>query len=580
MAKLITKFKYIKPTEKAGEYLKYIATREGVDKIDDSKKNLPATVKQKQLIDKLLLDFPDSKEMHEYEDYRSRITIGTATEFITRTLEDNASEMMNSKTYADYIATRPRAQRFGEHGLFTDDGVAINLSKVSKELNVHKGNVWTAIMSLRREDAARLGFDNGCRWRDMLRTQTQTLSEALKIPMENLRWYAAFHNESHHPHIHLIAYSVNESEGYLSPKGVNKLRSSIAKDIFHQDLLSVYEKQTEHRNTLKSESKELIAELITKINNGIYDNPALEEKLTLLAKRLSNTSGKKVYGYLKSDVKDLIDFIVDEVAKDERVSALYNLWYECKEEVLLTYSQSLPKRVSLSQNKEFKSVRNTVIEEAMNIVMKNALTDETLGDELPDPDYYITETDDVQIDPEDESDNITEKTESSEKWRLYALVKRLLDRETEYYNPSEAVHCLIQAAMQNLSVAKYRLGKLFLKGEDVPPNSTYALYWLEEAVKDDNPYAEYLLGKVYLKGEYVDKDIEKAIELLKSSADQNNKYAAYTLGKLYLDGTTAPQDIEQALKYLTHSADNGFRNCSIFVRKIIIQRRADAYKHQ
>jgi len=253
MAKLITKFKYIKPTEKAGEYLKYIATREGVDKIDDSKKNFPATVKQKQFIDKLLVDFPDSKEMHEYEDYRSRITIGTATEFITRTLEDNASEMMNSKTYADYIATRPRAQRFGEHGLFTDDGVAINLSKVSKELNVHKGNVWTAIMSLRREDAARLGFDNGCRWRDMLRTQTPTLSDALKIPMENLRWYAAFHNESHHPHIHLIAYSVNENEGYLSPKGVNKLRSSIAKDIFHQDLLSVYEKQTEHRNTLKSE---------------------------------------------------------------------------------------------------------------------------------------------------------------------------------------------------------------------------------------------------------------------------------------------------------------------------------------
>ena len=569
MAKLITKFKYIKPTEKAGEYLKYIATREGVDKIDDSKKNLPATVKQKQLIDKLLLDFPDSKEMHEYEDYRSRITIGTATEFITRTLEDNASEMMNSKTYADYIATRPRAQRFGEHGLFTDDGVAINLSKVSKELNVHKGNVWTAIMSLRREDAARLGFDNGCRWRDMLRTQTQTLSEALKIPMENLRWYAAFHNESHHPHIHLIAYSVNENEGYLSPKGVNKLRSSIAKDIFHQDLLSVYEKQTEHRNTLKSESKELIAELITKINNGIYDNPVLEEKLTLLAKRLSNTSGKKVYGYLKSDVKDLIDSIVDEVAKDERVSALYNLWYECKEEVLLTYSQSLPKRVSLSQNKEFKSVRNTVIEEAMNIVMRNALTNETLGDELPDPDYYITETDDVQIDPADESDNFTEKTESSDKWRLYALAKRLLDRETEYYNPSEAVHCLIQAAMQNLSVAKYRLGKLFLKGEDVPPNSTYALYWLEEAVKDDNPYAEYLLGKVYLKGEYVDKDIEKAIELLKSSADQNNKYAAYTLGKLYLDGTTAPQDIEQALKYLTRSADNGFATAQYLLGKLL-----------
>ena len=276
-----------------------------------------------------------------------------------------------------------------------------------------------------------------------------------------------------------------------------------------------------------------------------------------------------MYGYLKSDVKDLIDSIVDEVAKDERVSALYNLWYECKEEVLLTYSQSLPKRVSLSQNKEFKSVRNTVIEEAMNIVMRNALTNETLGDELPDPDYYITETDDVRIDPADESDNFTEKAESSDKWRPYALAKRLLDRETEYYNPSEAVHCLIQAAMQNLSVAKYRLGKLFLQGEDVPQNSTYALYWLEEAVKDDNPYAEYLLGKVYLKGEYVDKDIEKATELLKSSAEQNNKYAAYTLGKLYLDGTTAPQDIEQALKYLTRSADNGFATAQYLLGKLL-----------
>ena len=571
MARLITKFKYLKPEDRKnlGGYAEYIATREGVEKIDESRKFAPATNKQKQLIKKILSDFPDSRSSLEYEDYLKDKTIGTASEFITRALEENADEMMHTTTYADYIATRPRAERFGSHGLFTDDGVAVDLKKVSDELNAHTGNVWTAIVSLRREDAERLGYDNGSRWRDMLRSQTQTLSENLKIPMSNLRWFAAFHNESHHPHIHLIAYSVNENEGYLSPKGVNKLRSSIAKDIFHQDLLSVYEKQTEHRNTLKSESKELIAELITKINNGIYDNPALEEKLTLLAKRLSNTSGKKVYGYLKSDVKDLIDSIVDEVAKDERVSALYNLWYECKKEVLLTYSQSLPKRVSLSQNKEFKSVRNTVIEEAMNIVMKNALTDETLGDELPDPDYYITETDDVQIDPADESDNFTEKTESSDKWRLYALAKRLLDRETEYYNPSEAVHCLIQAAMQNLSVAKYRLGKLFLQGEDVPPNSTYALYWLEEAVKDDNPYAEYLLGKVYLKGEYVDKDIEKAIELLKSSADQNNKYAAYTLGKLYLDGTTAPQDIEQALKYLTRSADNGFATAQYLLGKLL-----------
>lgn len=242
MARLITKFKYLKPDERNhfGGYAEYIATREGVEKIDESKRNAPATNKQKQLIKKILSDFPDSKSSLEYEDYRKDKTVGVASEFITRMLEENADEMMHTTTYADYIATRPRAERFGSHGLFTDDGVAVDLKKVSDELNAHTGNVWTAIVSLRREDAERLGYDNGSRWRDMLRSQTQTLSENLRIPMSNLRWFAAFHNESHHPHIHLIAYSTNPNEGYLSEKGVMALRSSFAKDIFAQDLLCEY----------------------------------------------------------------------------------------------------------------------------------------------------------------------------------------------------------------------------------------------------------------------------------------------------------------------------------------------------
>lgn len=242
MARLITKFKYLKPDERNhfGGYAEYIATREGVEKIDESKRNAPATNKQKQLIKKILSDFPDSKSSLEYEDYLKEKTVGAASEFITRALEENADEMMHTKTYADYIATRPRAERFGSHGLFTDDGVAVDLKKVSDELNAHTGNVWTAIVSLRREDAERLGYDNGSRWRDMLRSQAQTLSENLRIPMSNLRWFAAFHNESHHPHIHLIAYSTNPNEGYLSEKGVMALRSSFAKDIFAQDLLCEY----------------------------------------------------------------------------------------------------------------------------------------------------------------------------------------------------------------------------------------------------------------------------------------------------------------------------------------------------
>ena len=371
MAKLVTKFKYLKPGARQGRggYAKYIATRDGVEKIDDTKRFAPVTWNQKQLIKKILRDFPDTKDMLEYEDYRQKQTVESASEFISRAIEDNAAVALNAKTYADYIATRPRAERFGSHGLFTDDGVQVNLAEVSRELNNHGGNVWTAIISLRREDAERLGFDNGSRWRDMLRTQTQALSENLRIPMGHLKWFAAFHNEGHHPHVHLIAYSTVESEGYLTKQGVQKLRSSFAKDIFAQDLLCIYEKQTEHRNQLRSESKDVLAEIASQVNAGGYSNQHLEELLLQLARRLSRTKGKKVYGYLKADVKAIVDSIVDEIAKDNRISALYDLWYEQRENVLRTYNNSLPERILLSQNKEFKAIKNAVIQAAIDLVL-------------------------------------------------------------------------------------------------------------------------------------------------------------------------------------------------------------------
>lgn len=370
MVKLVTKFKYLKPKEgqKLGGYVKYIATREGVEKIDDTEKLAPATLNQQEFIQKLLKDFPDSREMLEYEDYVSEQTVGNASEFITRVLEDNVQETVNAKTYADYIATRPRAQRFGSHGLFTDDGIQVKLGRVSEELNLHEGNIWTVILSLRREDAERLGFNDGVRWRDMLRTQTEALSRNFKIPMENLKWFAAFHNESHHPHVHMIVYSTEEQEGFLSKYGVRNLRKSFANDIFAQDLLCLYEKQTEYRDALRTESRVRVGELIAKLQTEPYDNPKAEELLYQLAKRLSKTKGKKVYGYLKADVKGIVDRIVDELEKDERIKGLYELWYEQTESIRRTYTEHMEPRLPLSQNPEFKSIRNAVIQEAMHLL--------------------------------------------------------------------------------------------------------------------------------------------------------------------------------------------------------------------
>ena len=369
MAKLVTKFKYLKPTRKVstGGYAKYIATREGVEKIDSSQKFAPATAKQKNLIEKILKDFPDSKDMFEYADYIEKQNAGSASDFISRVMEDYAYEISGRKAYADYIATRPRAERFGSHGLFTDDGVQVQLSKVTEELDRHKGNIWTAIISIRREDAERLGFNTGARWRDMLRTQTEALAKNLKIPMENLRWYAAFHNESHHPHVHMIAYSTVENEGYLTQKGVENLRSSFAKDIFQQDLLCIYEKQTEHRDKLRAEARDIVENLVSKINSEIYISASIQHKLLELADRLSQTKGKKVYGYLKPDVKAIVDSIVEELANDSRINKLYDLWYEQKENTIRTYTDEVPDRIPLAQNKEFKSIKNAVIKEALKL---------------------------------------------------------------------------------------------------------------------------------------------------------------------------------------------------------------------
>ena len=401
MARLVTKFKYLKPNRRvsAGGYAKYIATRDGVEKIDNSQKFAPVTVKQKKLIDKILKDFPDSKEMFEYTDYLEKQNVGTASDFISRFIEDYSYEISGRKAYADYIATRPRAERFGSHGLFTDDGVQVQLSKVSEELDIHKGNIWTAIISIRREDAERLGFNTGSRWRDMLRTQTEVLAKNLKIPLNNLRWYASFHNESHHPHVHLIAYSTVENEGYLTEKGVENLRSSFAKDIFHQDLLCTYERQTEHRDTLRAEARDIVEDLVSKINSEIYISASLQQKLLQLAEKLSKTGGKKVYGYLKADVKALVDSIVDELADDDRIKKLYDLWYEQKENTIRTYTDEIPEHIPLVDNKEFKSIKNAVIKEALKLNLSE--------DEAEESEYT------------NEENTFAEHTNSSSKGDIY-----------------------------------------------------------------------------------------------------------------------------------------------------------------
>jgi hypothetical protein len=238
---------------------------------------------------------------------------------------------------------------------------------VSDELNAHQGNVWVFIASLKREDAERLGFDNASRWKDMIGSHVAEMATAMKIAPENLKWYGAFHNEGHHPHVHIMVYSTNSKEGYLNNYGIDKVRSIFAKDIFAQDLESVYEDQTELRQKLKAIADELIKDILERAEGQNFESDSIEQKLVLLAEKLKKTKGKKVYGYLSKDIKDFVDSIVDELAKDETIANLYDLWYEKKYEILGMYSSKRPPKIPLSENKEFKSIKNSIINEAKHI---------------------------------------------------------------------------------------------------------------------------------------------------------------------------------------------------------------------
>lgn len=314
-----------------------------------------------------MIDYPDSKDLYEYQDYLDKPNRGNADELILRIAEAHAELFGDREKYISYIAQRPRVEKISSHGLFTDGGVPIVLSDVQKEVAESKSNVWTHIISLKREDAERLGYNNAKAWMNLIRSQRNMIAENMKISPENFRWYAAFHNEGHHPHIHMIAYSTKPNEAYLTEKGIENIKSNLAKVIFRQDLISIYQKQTEHRDRLRAEARDIVEDLVSKINSEIYISASIQHKLLELADRLSKTKGKKVYGYLKPDVKAIVDSIVEELASDDRIKKLYDLWYEQKENTIRTYTDEMPDRIPLAQNKEFKSIKNAVIKEALKL---------------------------------------------------------------------------------------------------------------------------------------------------------------------------------------------------------------------
>lgn len=514
MPRLIFKCPHIKggTTSSAshlGNYVKYMATRDGAERVQWEQDQQPATEQQKKLVAQIVRDFPLSCGMFEYEDYQTSPTQGNASDFITRALEENFDRAAKRKNYIQYIANRPHAQRIGAHGLFTSADGPLTLSQVAEAVSSHPGTVWLPIISLRREDAARLGYDNAESWRNLLSSYAMEMAQGLKIPWEDFRWYAAFHNESHHPHIHMVCYSADPTKGFLTKQGIADIKSGLAKEIFRNELTELYRQQTQRRDTLNQDAETVMQELLRRMEDGTADNPRMEELMTHLADRLRFTSGKKQYGYLKAPLKAVVDEIVDELAKDPRVTNAYDLWYQLREEVLRTYRNDLPERLPLSQQKEFKRIKNMVIQEATRLGELNQV-----------------------FQPEE---NVQEQHEKDEEQSPNKLER--LRQAAERGNPS----------------AQYHLGKLLLQGNEIPKDAKDAVRWLTESAEQGNQYAQYALGKIYLLGKDSSKDFGTARMWFQRSADQGNQYAQYFVEHMD-DHRTAPS-AQSVIRLLYHMAN-------------------------
>ena len=570
MARLIVKSPYIKcgGGNSAGGYMRYIATRERVELIQNDR---PPTRKQEQLIAKLVKDFPDAKEMGEYGDYQEHPTKANASAFISQALEENWSDVQKSDGYMKYIATRPRAERLGSHGLFGDkDGV--ELDKAMAELESYTGNVWTHILSLKREDAERLGYDNARAWRNLLRAHRNDIAAAMNIPPQDFRWYAAFHDEGDHPHVHMMAWSVKPGQAYLSQDGIRQIKSKLTNDIFQQEMLHLYEQKTVSRDQLVREVRQAMRELVQQMRTRICDHPEAERLMQELALQLETVKGKKSYGYLPKKQKALVDEIVDQMEQLPTVAECYEQWWQLQGQVEDFYSEKERHRPPLSRQKEFRQIKNAVIQEAETIRLgKITFEDETLdlrqGDEVDNGKDVSWDFRTLRMDVQDEYSSLAERDDAVESMRELAENGDIhaqyfmgeLYRDGPLLPPDwvMARYWFDKAAKQGYVAAQYALGKLYLSDDASVHDPELGIQWLEYAAYNGNHDASYRLGKEYLKGESVRRDTRKAMDHIYTSAQAGNLHAQYLLGKLLLQGKAVERDKEAGIQWLSQAAEQG-----------------------
>lgn len=589
MAQLIVSSRYLKSGKrgktKRRNFTKYIATRESVEKRPQNTGK--TTANQKQLIAELIKEFPMAKQYLEYTDYTKNPSSENASELISTIIERHADVIGNRRNFVGYMANRPGAERRGEHGLFNGSDEPIDLNAVANEVAEHPGYVWTHVVSLRREDAVRLGYTNSDMWRELVKRHIDDISKAQNIPLVNMKWYAAFHDTAHHPHIHLIVYSSDPRQGYLTKEGMAAIRSAFANDIFHEDMKSIYQEQTLTRDELKALSEDQMSEILFQIGSGVVDE-RLVTKVRKLNAQLQSIGGKKMYGYLPKEIKQTVDDIFFLLSQNEDIQKLYDKWCEFEKAKYKMYTQKDKELPRLAENKEFRSLKNMIIRKVVNMIEIPDGEPEDIHDDIEE-DTDISFADDYEyVDTEESGSNYyfkwsdgyksasrilkSQYPTDDEKAEALAVMKSEADKGNvlaiydmgRYSTDDETAKRYFATALAGFidiapkakkmsSYFQYRIGKMYLYGCGTEKAPDIAFKWLEKSAVADNKYAQYMLGKMYFNGEYIPADYDKAEKYLSVAVADNNRDAMYQLAKLYM--TEEKYDIKKSVALFEKVAD-------------------------
>lgn len=527
MAKLIVTSRYIKPNvhKKFGNYIKYIATREGVEK-------------------------PTQKQESRQE--------------------------LDREIFMNYLDSRPNS-----HGLFSETDDPIILDRAAKEVANHSGALWTHIVSLRREDAERMGYIDLDHWRDLVRRHISGIATAQRVAPENICWYAAFHNKESNPHVHIVVYSTNPKEGYLTKDGIEKIRSAFANDIYKDELQNLYQQQTVVRDKLRSEAENVMNNLLSELQNGSFKNPQLEQLVLKLQTQLKISKGKKVYGYLQPNVKQTVNLIVAELSQNPVLKKMYAEWCKLEQQKYETYTSAVQKFPPLEENKMFKPIKNAVIRAVLEIEFSTEMFteyDEGAIDEVESGrDLYIKWTAEYKFacsklykkhnipkafalfHAEAKRGNILAVFDIGKMYRNGLLGEENIPKSDEYFVKALQGFIALEPTAKRLKdYVQYRIGKMFALGYGTEQDYSKAFTWLEKSAAAGNKFAQYSLGSLYFYGNSVPQKYEKAFEYYKLSADQDNAYACYETAKMLRDGIGTEKSSEQADMYFKKAYD-GFQ---------------------